>query len=406
MKVFRFLFVFMLMFVLLACGGGSSDSSSDGGWPVEPSYIDPTTEAGDVHYNSGGRRIVRFNGTTIALVNDGTSDLLYRTNDDGKTWTQIDAEGGFSGCLVSGPNDYAYHFSRYGSNVRIVKFVYDAAVVPAPVNIYSSLGSSNHGVYTMINATIDETGNLYVFYHYDTGTGGDSIFLLKSEDEGLTWNSPVTVRSGSVGASYGFVHPDVTPDGDVVIVYSQWGAGNIQFGVSHDKGATWTHTEVIQSAGNPVILPVGNDELYLFAQMSDLDGLVFKKSTDSGASWPNDWTSIQANHANGYADPSPALGDDGTIYVAFRGSETYTSLSDDLRSFIAMSTDGGDTWSFPDNHLDGGRVGTRSTMRYQTWYNYGGPLEWTWLEEDGEDTNIYPTMYDINIDVTIHDLLN
>jgi len=45
-------------------------------------------------------------------------------------------------------------------------------------------------------------------------------------------------------------------------------------------------------------------------------------------------------------------------------------------------------------------------VRYQTWHNYGGPLEWTWLEEAGDGTGIYPTMYDVNAGVRIRDLAN
>ena len=415
--------VFSVVFLfLISCGGSSGKGSlqestaedeNQGDIPVSadwaniPRYIDETTAAGNIHYNSGGRRIVRISGTTIALVNDGGVDLIYRSIDNGANWSEIDFENGFSSCLVSGPNNYVYHFSRYGSNIRMVKFRYDTDIIPAPINIYQNLSSSNHGAYTMINATIDDTGTLFVFFHHDTGTGGDSIYMLRSEDAGDTWSAPIPVRAGTTGDSWGFVHSDVTPEGDVIIVYSQWGSATSQFGMSTDNGNTWSHTTIASgSIYNPAVLPVGNNEVYIFAQSDPDDGLVFKKSTDSGTSWPNDWASIQANHASGYADPSPALGDDGTIYVAFRGAEAYTSLSDDLRSFIATSTDGGDSWIFPDNHIDGGRVGSRSTMRYQTWHNYGGPLEWTWLEEDGEDSNIYPTMYDINSDVTIRNLLN
>jgi len=370
-------------------------------WTPNPAYIDAESNASNGHYNSGGRRIVRIDNTTLALVVNGSSDLIYRSTNNGSSWTQIDSEYGYSGCLISGPDNYVYHFSRYGGNVRMVKFLYDGTP-PAPTNIYTGLNASNHGAYTMLNATVNEDGDLFVFYHHDaTGADGyDGLYLLRSTDGGDTWSSPITVRAGETDDSWGYVHSDVTPNGDIVIVYSEWGSATSQFGISTDNGDTWSHTAIASgSIYNPAILPVGDSDLYVVAQSDPDNGLVFKKSTDSGANWPSGWTSIQANHANGYADPSPALGDDGTIYVAFRGSDTYTALSDDLREYIAMSTDGGDTWSFPDNHLTGGRVGTRSTLRYQTWHNYGGLLEWTWLEEDG--VGDYPTMYDINTDVTI-----
>ncbi|MEZ4600301.1 MAG: sialidase family protein [Syntrophotaleaceae bacterium] len=414
------LLLFLLLLVpLLSCGGGGGSGSGDtpspdpppivisSDWEHEPTYIETAMDAGNTHYNSGGRRLVRIDNTTLALVVDGANDHLYRTQDNGASWTEIDSEAGFSGCLLTGPGSYVYHFSRFGTSVRMVKFIYNATTIPAPINIFTNMGLSNHGAYTMLNGTVDADGNLYVFIHFDTGTGGDTIFLLKSEDHGSTWNPPVTVRTGNGNHSYGYMHSDVTPEGDIVLAYSEWGSLSSQFAISSDGGDTWSHTEIASgSIYNPCILPVGNNEIYVFAQSDPNNGLVFKKSSDSGATWPATWTSIQSNHTGGYADPSAALGSDGTIYVAFRGAETLTALSDDLREFMARSVDGGASWDFPDKHLAGGRVGTRSNLRYQTWYNYGGPLEWTWLEENGLNTNIYPTMYDINSGVNIFDITN
>ncbi|MBD3298971.1 MAG: hypothetical protein GF341_09970 [candidate division Zixibacteria bacterium] len=391
-------------------GTTNPDTSATSDWDHAPSYIDPGTDAGNPHYNSGGGRIVRISGTTIALVNDGTRERLYRTTDNGENWTLIDDEPGFSSSLVSGPDNMVYHFTRHGGDLRMVRFPYDAATLPAPAAIGSGVDNgSNHGAYAMLNATVNEAGDLFVFWHHDLGgaDGYDTIQMIRSMDGGDTWGAPHTVREGADGDSWGYVHSDVTTDGDLVIVYSEWGAETNQFGVSGDNGENWSHMAVTDNGAtsNPCILPAGNDDLYIFAQNRTLDGLAFRKSTNSGMTW-TPWTSIQANALMGYADPSPALGADGTIYVAFRGLDTPTQYSDDLRAYVAMSADGGATWTFPDNHLSGGRVGTRSTMRYQTWHNYGGPLEWTWLEEDGDDTGIYPTMYDINAGVLIHNLAN
>ena len=370
-------------------------------WANAPVSIDPTVSADNGHYNSGGRRIVRINDVTLALAVDGGSDHIYKSTNNGP-WSEIDSEYGYSGCLVSGADNYVYHFSRFGGNVRMVKFLYDATTIPIPVNIAVD-GGTTHGVYRQINATVNEAGDLFVFYHDDNGGSYDTIYMIKSVDKGVSWEPRTIVRAGNSEHSWGFVHSDVTPDGDIVIVYSEWESKSIQFAIY--DGTSWTHTE-IASGGiyNPSILPGENNDLYVFAQSNPDNGLVFKKSTNNGDAWSSSWTSIQANHANGYADPSPALGDDGNIYVAFRGTDNYTVYSDDLREYITMSDDGGISWSFPDNHLEGGRVGTRSIMRYQTWHNYGGPLEWTWLEEDGEDTNIYPTLYDLNTDVLIKNI--
>ncbi len=370
-------------------------------WPDEPVIIDVTASSNNGHYNSGGRRIVRINQTTVALGVDGNSDHIYRSTDNGSSWTKIDDEYGYSGCLVSGKDNYIYHFSGYGGNVRVVKFLYDAETIPSPINI-ASYGGTTHGAYRQINATVNAAGDLFVFYHDDNGGSYDTIYMIKSTDGGNNWSSPIIVRAGNTDHSWGFIHSDVTPSGNIVIVYSEWESKSIQFAVSDNAGDTWTHTQIdTNDAYNPAVLPEGENNLYVFAQSPAENGLVFKKSTDSGNTWPSNWTSIQANHANGYADPSPALDDNGNIYVAFRGTDSYTVYSDDLREYIAMSTDGGTNWTFPYNNLPGGRVGTRSIMRYQTWHNYGGPLEWTWLEDVSEE---YPTLFKINTDITIKNI--
>ena len=65
-----------------------------------------------------------------------------------------------------------------------------------------------------------------------------------------------------------------------------------------------------------------------------------------------------------------------------------------------MSPDLGQTWQFVDSYYDAERTGTRNQIRYQTWWNYGGPLEWIWMQYEDGGTN-RPIYYDINADVEI-----
>jgi hypothetical protein len=67
-----------------------------------------------------------------------------------------------------------------------------------------------------------------------------------------------------------------------------------------------------------------------------------------------------------------------------------------------MSPDLGETWEFVDNHYNAERTGTRSQIRYQTWWNYGGPLEWIWMQNEDSGIN-RPIYYDSNTDVQIYD---
>jgi len=76
------------------------------------------------------------------------------------------------------------------------------------------------------------------------------------------------------------------------------------------------------------------------------------------------------------------------------------------RERVVRSTDKGVSWTFPDDYFYDSddnlteRTGTRSQMRYQTFFNYGGPLEWIWMQyEDGGNNR--PIYYDINSAVKI-----
>jgi len=64
-------------------GNGNPDPPVTSDWGHPPSHIDAGTAAGNPHHNSGGRRIVRISGTTIAVVNHSSRDRLYRSTDDG-----------------------------------------------------------------------------------------------------------------------------------------------------------------------------------------------------------------------------------------------------------------------------------------------------------------------------------
>jgi hypothetical protein len=368
---------------------------------IDPVIIDATSDCANVHYTQGGGKLVRINNTTIALVCNGSNENIRRSTDNGATWTMIDNELGYSGCLISGPNNYVYHFSRYDYEIRMVKFLYNAETIPAPF-VITSIGDTVFGAYRLVNATIDADGNLYVFYHHDDESiSSDGLFVIKSEDAGATWRTPVKIADGSDGV-FGAPDSEVRENGDIVVTFSEWGGNAVWFGISTDEGANWSTRQIADGIINPTILTKGSD-IYIFGQASGIyDGPVFTRSTDGGSNWSS-WVAIQSNATMGYGDPFPALGSDDTIYVAFRGAQEPTSLSDDLRQHIAMSTDAGASWTFPfyRSLTSDGRVGTKSHIRYQTFWNYGGPLEWTWLEEQTEDADDYPTLYNINTDVTI-----
>lgn len=364
---------------------------------------DATPGPVDPHANSGGRRIVRIGDTVIALCADQSGEKTYRSTDNGATWHEIDSNSGYSGSLVTGPDSRVFHFILSGDRLAMIRFQYlGTPEAPRTVHQDSALGETATGVYRAVNATVDADGVLYVAAHWGNP---DQVFVFASSDQGESWSGPYQVSAG-VGPWY-YTHLEVTPANRLVAVYDSFGGEqhSIYFAASTGNGASWTRRLIsTEQTFNPALLPVSDDLLLVFAQSMEEShkGMVVNTSTNGGESWSG-WRLVDPTC--GYADPSPGLGADGrTIYVAYRSSNgtgiSAGSCGDRCRSRMAMSSDQGRTWQFVDDHYDAERTGTRSQIRYQTWWNYGGPLEWIWMQyEDGGAQ--HRTYYDVNSDVTI-----
>ena len=372
------------------------DGIPDSGWDeTTPISINISGSPGNAiaHGNSGGRRIVRIDNTVIALAPEvDTADHMWRSTDGGTTWAEIDDAGSnsFSGTLITGKDNYVYHFYNNGTNLYYVKFLYNGSP-GSPVSIAATGASAAD---KSVNATVDEHGKLYVVGNWGSP---DHIYMYTSDDEASTWDGPYDVSGGS---PYYYAHVEVTSGGLLVCAYAE-AYEDLWFAKSSDGGENWTRVEIASGATayyNPSILTVGEDTIYVFAQGGGA-GLVFTKSVNQGVDW-SAWATIEETISAGYyADPSPALGSDGTIYVAYRNDSV--AGSGDWREHLAASDDGGSTWSVVDDYDDAeDRMGTRSQIRYQTWYNYGGLLEWIWMQGDpyGTQNEIY---YDSNSNVLI-----
>ncbi len=365
-----------------------------------PGFVDP-------HSNSGGRRIVRIDNTTIVICPHQQGERTYRSVDNGSSWKEIDRVAGvFSGCLVAGPERMVYHFYMVGDNIYMVKFRYnELPYAHTLIYTHPNLSESATGVYRAVNAIVDAKGVLFVAAHWGNP---DIIYLFRSFDGGYTWDGPHEVSSGT-GPWY-YPHLELTSENILICTYSRFGVArnHVFFANSGNQGLTWKHVLISHDQTyNPSLLPVRKDRLFVFAQSREPSrkGLVYNRSDDKGATWKG-WSLIDSTC--GYADPSPALGDDGkTIYVAYRSSNgtgvTFGTCGNRSRSRLAMSSDFGKSWTFPDRYYEGERTGTRSQLRYQTWWNYGGPLEWIWLqyEKGGGHRVVY---YEINMDVEICDI--
>lgn len=416
----RVLIVVMLVSVAIVSEQAMAD------WGVEPVAINPASNPGDlnVHYVQSGRRIVRIHDTLLALVPTGAWDHLYRSTNNGANWQQLENNqlNTHSSCLISGSNETIFHFFQRNGRVFMVKFRYDQTP-PAPVVIYADthLVHTSHGVHSMVAGTVDRDGVIFVAVHGNAKGAGvlnlDSIYLIKSQDHGATWTpsgQASIIRQADAEYSWGFMHMDVSKDNELLCAYAARNSAALELAVSSDRGNSWKTIRLASGdISNPSVLPVNDAEIYIFAQSdlsSSMRGLVFSKSKDSGATWDG-WQAIDGSSRSGFGDPSCGLGSDGAIYVTYGSGarpDLIGTINDAaLRQRLAMSADGGKSWCFPDDYFCD-RAGvptlrcvTQSQIRYQTWFNYGGPLEWIWLQYEDQGGAQRTVYYNINVDVQI-----
>jgi len=386
--------------------------------------IQVTTAAKENHNDRGLHRIVGVSGTTIAL-GDGVNDVpyhegVYRSIDNGANWSQIlDLQYATRGAIVTGPREMVYVFWMYCTTptygIYMSKFHYDDTP-PAPTRIYTGYVTSVGGEYQTISPAVDAAGNIYVVCHYAPSSGEyDRIWLLKSTDGGNTWSNPSVVDYLD-GTSWTYPSLVVDHAGNLVVCYAEHagvylGGRNdpdkrTYFKKSIDGGATWgSRVQVDNPAGpfavyNPCILEDQSNNLYIFSQRA-FHGLVMAKSTDGGATWPGGFREIVPT--GDYADPSAAVGSDGTLYVAIRKDNECGAGALSWRNCMYQSTNGGVSWSKVAVYCGQGRVGPAGSLRYANWWNYGGPLEWCWEQYLSSNDNIRPVYYKINTDVSIWD---
>lgn len=351
-----------------------------------PAAISTSYTSANAHYSRGENHIVNVGDTTVAIVSDGSNERLFRSTDH-STWTEIlSTVGAKSSALITGPDNYVYYFylDPTYDRVRMRKFLVDATSIPAATTIYSNadISSTGTGAYRSVNATIDEDGRIYVFIHYGSI---DDIYCLVSEDAGSTWNSYLAADS-STTAFYGMT-ATVLPDESINLAYDVWGTDtNIWFTKSTDHGVTWSTPVLVNSRmGNPALLAVGENTLYVFGQSDNPSnmGVVFNKSENGGTSWQS---TVLVEATCGYGDPSPALGSDGSrIWLIYRSSlntgVTAGSCGDWCREVVAYSDDNGTSWTAPWRYYPPAeRAGIKGHISYQPYYNYGGRIEWIWLQ--------------------------
>jgi hypothetical protein len=229
-----------------------------------------------------------------------------------------------------------------------------------------------------------------------------SILLIRSTDEGVTWNTPVTVSDGSGGVQGSF--PATSSDGDLYVAWR--GGGQIRFDKSTDGGLTFGTDITVSNAPSAwfphmaVDLSGGPFHNYIYVVWNDErngdDDVFLSISSDGGETWSS---AIRVNNdplSNGKVQywPSIAISELGEIVILFYDSRNTTS-NNIIEAYIARSTDGGATFT---NELLSTQPSTtnipNSDVRFGDYINMdfvGGNIVPVWTDEraGGFDMDIY-----------------
>ncbi|OFZ39778.1 MAG: hypothetical protein A2504_12360 [Bdellovibrionales bacterium RIFOXYD12_FULL_39_22] len=395
-------------------------------WPISPN-ISENPGAINTHFVMSGKRIARIDGITYALIatDQNGSEAIFKSTDDGQSWLRWSTQAIYAsnGVLLTGPNKTVYYIHNSSGAFYMVKFAHDSVTCPNRVLIKTIPNwATNCGAYNSLGGIVDADGDIFITYNKDDGStvgNNDGIFMIRSFDSGLTWSNEITIQAVEEGETARSQQMEVSSDNALYVVYNEFEDHYVRLGISNNNGDTWN---IVQIAGpesgaharvyNANVLTVGSNDVYIFAQSYNpaYKGLVVKKSSNSGLTF-GQWQLIASEPYSGYGDPSPALAADGTIYVGFRGVHPDLPMngSPSLRARVAMSTNNGESWSsvsgyfYDSNGVVTERVGTKTCMRYQTWWSYGGPLQWTWMQNINGGVNS-PIYYNVNNDVSLAQL--
>ena len=316
--------------------GQQMQYSSDGGetWnvagalPLGDTCCDPT-----VAWSSDGSKAY---AATLGWSN--ARNFVYRSADNGLTWTDLDTEPGADPRreIGSGTDKEYLHVDTHATSAcldnvyltwhegNILKFSYSSDMAhtwSTPVSLSS--GYAERGIGSDI--TSDSNGNVYYFW---PAMNSKKILLRRSDDCGVSFAPTVDVASTQ--AAYDFPVPSMSSRR--VFVYVSAAADLTGGAYGGSVYAAWS-----DSTG-----PTSNSAINNHGRIQ------VAYSRDGGATW-NTSTPHETADANTVDRWHPwiAVGADGTVHAIYydtRNDPTRTSV--DL--YWSYSTDGAVTWSAPE----------------------------------------------------------
>jgi hypothetical protein len=313
--------------------------------------------------------------------NGGAQTIAYATSHDGgTTWVTKSLPGVTTqtGGAYDRASDPAVAFGPDGS-VYAVSLVFNTNNNSDGVAVSRSADggvtwaqpvlaqSDNSGTDDKEWITVDDFpssphfGRIYVVWDASSFSG-QPTYLRYSDDQGQTWSARVTVSSASaltIGA-----RPVVQPNGNVTIVYENFGAGTIVAQTSSNGGSTFSSAVTVAAdrASDPTDERAGSDLPSVavdpttgaidvvwgdtrFRSDGTMDA-VLSRSTDGGSTWSAPVRTNQDSTTDGLTHMTPAVAaHGGSVYVTYRTRQkSGTSYSNLVGMAVIGSTDGGLTF--------------------------------------------------------------
>lgn len=203
----------------------------------------------------------------------------------------------------------------------------------------------------------------FVFVSWIDSEGSDRVLFSRSQDSGASFAEPYVLGDAQSGTSPlvgAFAITDATSNVYTAWVDSTEGDNDLMFARSVDNGTTFSTAQSIDTdAGfisNPRMVISENNRLYLIMQGNGgfedgSFGLFITKSEDEGATFatPISLGKIIDNSFPHLAVATPSSSNIDHLYITWQTDLVASGLS---QIFSAVSSDGGDTFSCPQNVAD------------------------------------------------------
>ena len=216
-----------------------------------------------------------------------------------------------------------------------------------------------------------EGNNVYVVWHEFTAAGDVDIFFARSTDRGMTFSEPENI-SENAGAS---LLPQISSEGNnVYVVWIESTSSDVFFARSTDRGMTFSEPENIsENTGFSLQLQISSEGNNVYVVWIDTNPgnrqVFFARSTDGGLT---------------FSEPdniSESAGDSTSLQISSEGNNVYVGWNENPSSdvFSVRSTNNGLTFSEPENisettgSAQGAQISSEGNNVYVVWTEFTPP---------------------------------